>query len=112
MTHTVAACPHCEKPLKACGSWEECKTCYVSFVYEGSRGLHIKWERIIGEWFIALNLYPETDETVLLAYHTKGLNSDDPLDDSGYSEVRLDHCMTNITPQNCLDKIKLLLVWQ
>ena len=113
MTRTVCLCPHCKQPMKTDGDWDECETCHVGYVYGELNGHHIKWEREIGAWAIALNLYPDVNRTVLTAFNTTyGLNQDDIYDESGHTEIKLDHCMTNVTPENCLDKIKLLLVWQ
>lgn len=111
-------CPYCQRPLIIDGRWSECNKCRVSFAqWDDTPGLHIKWEREIYldngyYWVIALNLYPEANRTILTAFHSNYIASDNPSDDLGHTEIKLDHCMTNITPDNCLDKIKFLLVWQ
>lgn len=105
-------CQFCDKPLILIGgNWKECKYCQVSYYQGEYRGLHIKWERQIGDWGVALNLYPDVNKTVLVAHNNK-LLLDIPPKDYNFTEIKLNHCMTNITPNNCLDKMKLLLVWQ
>ena len=105
-------CPYCLKPIFWDGKWTECKMCNVSFIQDGGRGLHIKWERDIGHLSVALNLFPDINRTILSVYDDQY-----PVDDTSQlggklTELKLDHCMDGVTNENCIDKIKLLLVWQ
>jgi|SRR5271166_1306614 len=103
-------CLHCRQPLEKEGDWFNCTQCGVNFCLNGNY-LHIKWERQIGDWYVALNLYPDGNRTVLCAHHKKYLDSNN-LADSDYTRIVVEHCMTNITAENCVAKMKLLLIWQ
>lgn len=102
-------CPYCHEVLEADDRWWVCHTCGVDFVYSTRTGLHIKFDRTIGNWETALNLYPEDNRTVLTAFSSQYLSGDSS---SGNTRVEIPHCMTNITPHNVVDKMKLIMVWQ
>lgn len=116
MTYTAIKpiCTYCKKPLDEDGRWFQCNEgCGVCYVYQDDGSLHIKFEREIGDWAIALNLYPVQNKTVLTAFHTTyGLQSDNVDEDKGRTHIEIPHCMRDVvTPENCLDKIKLILMF-
>jgi hypothetical protein len=80
--------------------------------YNDGEGLHIKWERDIGHLSIALNLYPELNRTILSVYDVEHPCDPDTSLGGKLTEIVLDHCMTGVNKDNCVDKIKLLLVWR
>ena len=109
-TRALAPCQYCKLPLKIAGGWKECTTCYVNFCPNTESGIHIKWEREVGEWYVALNLYPDIDKTVLVA-HNK-YHDFPELTDEKQTRIELPTCMRDITPENCVTKMKFLLLWQ
>lgn len=102
-------CPFCNQDLEVDGSWIVCEPCGVDFVFHDSTGFHIKFDRTIGKYKAALNLYPEANITLLTAFDVEASDNDP---DNGYSQIKITYCMTNVTPNNVLDKMKLLMVWQ
>lgn len=105
-------CHYCQQECQEDGDWQECLSCRVCYIRGETRGLHIKWEREIGNWACALNLYPEDNSTVLTAFREDYISSDDLNYESGHTEIRLNHCMKNVNQYNCVDKMKLLLMFQ
>lgn len=104
-------CPFCKEVLEEDDRWLVCNTCGVDFVYSALTGLHIKFDRTVGHWEWALNLYPDDNRTVLTAFHSLQ-PGEDWHDNDSYSRIEIAYCMTNITPNNVIDKIKLIMVWQ
>lgn len=106
----MSDCPHCHQPLRDdwhadphYTRWDECHTCNVIFIEGGSHGPHIKWERDYNNLHIALNIYPQSNLTILSIHNP---SKEDP---SCWKEITLHTAMQNVTPDNCLEKIKLLL---
>jgi hypothetical protein len=92
------------------GYWQDCKICGVSFDDE----FHIRWERRIGKSQVVLNLYSyhNLNKTVLSAITDDYLSNIHPdIDSAGRTEIILDYCMKNVTPENVVEKMKLLLIF-
>jgi len=109
-SQTNGLCLYCKQPLHVVGYWEDCKICGVSFDDE----FHIKWERRIGKSQVVLNLYsyPNLNRTVLSAITDDYLSNIHPdIDSAGRTEIILDYCMKNVTPENVVEKMKLLLIF-
>lgn len=101
-------CEFCNKPCRPDGQWWECCHCEVAYEKSTKNGHHIKFERVIGEWAYALNLYPEANITVLTGFHNSfNLNSSS----HGKLEIKLPSMMQNVNQHNCIDKIKLILLF-
>jgi hypothetical protein len=109
MSHTYSLCQYCHSPLQQDGGWQTCSTCQVDYYQHDTDGLHIKWWRDIGHLSIALNLFPEANKTLLWVYDQSHNYVDDP---KAVTQIEIPYCVQNVTPENCLDKIKLLLTFQ
>lgn len=105
----MAHCPFCHYDLRGDGEWLVCLTCEVDFSWHDTDGFHIKFDRTIKTWETALNLYPEANKTILTTYDSRQLSSDDLLEHNS-TRVEIAYCMTNITPQNVVEKVKLIMV--
>ena len=110
MSHTTTKCPYCFKMMQEIYSepgWQECRTC--SFLYTHDfNGLHQTFICRVGDLVCYLNLYPDIEKSVLRVdkepIYSNLINN--------LTEIRINHCMKNITPQNVIDKIKLILLYQ
>ncbi len=105
-TATTSRCRFCKEPMVVNGLWLICKPCGVDFTW-ASEELHIKFDREWNDWYLALNLYPEQNRMVLGVFR---INSDSEAVE--YRRIVLEDCMADVTPQNCLDKMKLIMVFQ
>ena|ERR1035437_3550576 len=105
---------NCECTITSPASdWYDCEPCGVRFANDNSNDIskffkvpfetHIKFERDIGDWAYALNLFPDSNRTILFPYNTA--SGDYP------NEIVINHCMNEITPQNCIDKIKTIILF-
>lgn len=103
-------CLYCKEKCMMDGQWWDCYRCEVYYTQSDTNGFHIKFERSIKDWEMALNLYPDKDFTVLTGIHHGFGMTVHP--DKGHTEIRLNHCMKNVNQHNALDKIKLMLVFQ
>lgn len=105
-------CLYCHHPATKDGRWFQCEQgCRVAFLYQDDETIHIKFEREVGLWNCALNLYPGQNKTVLTAFHTNwGLSNDNVDDDRGHTHIEIPSLM-NVNPTNCQDKIKLIFVF-
>lgn len=115
MSHTITKCPHCSQMMRVNNAiWQYCSPCGFWSTYDdgSGNGWHFKYECYVGDWACALNLYPDDDKSVITAIHKKFMNSN--LDDHEHPATRIpiNHCIKNITPQNVIDKIKLILLYQ
>lgn len=107
-TITIVRCQYCNHFLKQDGAWQFCDVCDVNYRYNGWGDLHIRWDRKINDWDVALNLYPHDNKTILTAFHSSYMDHSD----QGHTHIELPYCMQNVNPDNCLDKMRLLLVFQ
>jgi hypothetical protein len=93
------------------GRWLVCKPCHVSFVFDRDHNLYIQFEKTHNNWCLTLNLYPNENKTVLTAFRAADPNQSPDVEDE-YIRTEIAQCMTDVTPANCLDKMKLIMVFQ
>lgn len=98
--------------MMADGIWWDCENgCRYDYNYTDDRGYHHKFEAELGDWFCALNLYPEQNKTVVTAFHKDYLAVDHIDSNTGHTEISISYCMTSVTPQNVKEKLKLILMF-
>lgn len=98
-------CIYCNKLCQPDGNWWECHHCEVYYTQSQLYGQHIKFERCMNDWAYALNLYPDSQSTVLTGFHRKNINRK-------HLELKIPHLLQNVNQYNALDKIKFLLLFQ
>jgi hypothetical protein len=124
-TRSKQKCKFCQQPLRIDGQWQACDTCHVDFTYWHDphtiatnpgiqfTGFQTKFFRHIGDWMVSLNLYHSSNKTVLQAWHKDyGTEFSHYNNTKGHTTLVINHCMNNVTPENCIAKMKFLLVWQ
>ncbi len=92
----------------------ECKNCGYVMMEADSMGELCRWTRQDGDWNFNLTVFNDLNKTTLLGFNAKlylegmkvGIYSK-----SGHFNFTIDHCI-NVNPDNCLDKMKMLLVFQ
>lgn len=105
-------CLYCQHPCYADGEWAVCDLCEANYELNDELSFHIRFDRDIGNWTYALNLYPESKRTVLVGFNSKhSLNWGDPLTHKEYLNIELDSCMKGVTSSNCVNKIKTILLF-
>jgi hypothetical protein len=115
-------CEFCNKQIKVkdyfagdCGSFV-CNDCGVTWQSDIEDGIQVKFDRRIDNGVrYCLSLYPERNKTVLIIAMPNP--NTDPWSYSTvtrytYDEIELKECMEGVTPQNILDKIKMILIFR
>lgn len=82
-----------------------CDLCDIYYSLTVQLGVCIAFTRKIRDNIYYLHLYPEKSLTSLYGYMPHKRCS------AGHLCIRLESCIQNVTPSNCLDKIKTLLVF-
>jgi hypothetical protein len=88
----------------------ECKKCDILRI-ETKGDIAIRWHRSYKDWDYYLWLYPYKDETVLIGFSILAAPIYHYYNENHF-RLEFKRCIQNVNPDNCLDKIKLLLVWQ
>jgi len=103
-------CEYCNNPCKSDDKWWECHHCGVSYENSELYGHHIKFERHTEDWAYALNLYPQSQLTVLTGFH-RDFGTTKPWDRC-HLEMKIPYLLQNVNQHNVMDKIKFLLLFQ
>lgn len=100
-------CQFCQNELTQDGPAMECKTCDVTYFKDRIEGQHIKWERTIGDFSWALNIYPDTNHSSLMGFRCADVYDSNLV----LTQISIDHAVQNVNPDNVVDKIKHILVF-
>lgn len=107
-------CVSCSKNI----NWSDanysfyCQDCDVKFSNTRSSGMHIRWDRQIGDWWYYLNLYPDINKTIIMGFHSSILKEGWSRWSHNKYTIELDYCLKNVNSDNCIEKIKFLLTFQ
>lgn len=102
-------CEFCNKNCQQDGNWWTCYHCEASFEESKTLGHHIQFQRSTEDWDYALNLYPESNLTVLTGFQSDFFVKPK---DRGRLEIRIPHLMQNVNQHNAMDKIRFILLFQ
>jgi hypothetical protein len=100
-------CTFCQQPFIKDNLWLHCKTCNVSYYADRIQGIHIKWERTIGDFSWALNIYPDANRSALMGFRASTVHDSDLI----LKQFQIDHAIQNVNPDNVVDKIKHILIF-
>jgi hypothetical protein len=99
-------CEFCQQETILDSSYDEwkCLTCHVAILsYEGE-SKHIRFSSHFNNNDYYLNLFTDSQQTLLVIKKSDSGDFD-------FSEIKVEYYLDGVTPDNVIEKIKLLLVF-
>lgn len=97
-------CQFCSNKVTEFEDGYRCYICDFSISHE--HGTHIKWQRELGSWSWALNIYPNDNKSVLWG------SMIDCKSEVKIKTIKIPYTVKSVTPDNVIQKIKTILIFQ
>lgn len=99
-------CDYCQEIAILDSRYDEwkCPDCKVTFMTYRGESKHIRFFRSFNHKDYYLNLFTDSQQTKLVI-------KNDNTGDFDFSEININYYLVGVTPENVIEKIKLLLVF-
>jgi hypothetical protein len=101
-------CQFCSNKVTKFEDGFNCYICDFSINSNYENSIQIKWQRNLGNWWWALNIYPENNESVLWG----SLIDCNSKSEVKIKTIKIPYTVKNVTPDNVIQKIKTILTFQ